>query len=194
LAKASQALDPLLKQIGQTTNPFELQALAEVLGALAAKLSEAQASQALDPLLKQISHTTDYAALARALQALAPKLSGPPQAAQASKAASASLAWAADDKEALEWAQTLVTLSHQAADGNGMLVAAIAYPAAAGSATEVRSRQSAWDIPMLRHRSREQTPSFLAGADIPQCSSPPGLSAAAAVRPKMSLVNQPARL
>ena len=90
----------MLKQIGQTTYPVALLALAQALQALAAKLSEAQA-------------------------------------AQASKAAAASLAWAADDEEAAEWARALVTLSRPAANRDGMLVNAIAYPAAAGSATEV---------------------------------------------------------
>ena len=56
---------------------------------------------------------------------------------QASKVAASSLAWAANDDEAAEWARALVALSHRAADRDGMLVAAIAYPAAAGSATEV---------------------------------------------------------
>ena len=77
-AQASQALDPLLKQIGQTTDPFALRALAQALQALAGKLSEAQAGQALDPLLKQIGQTNNpdaLQALAQALQALAVKLS-----------------------------------------------------------------------------------------------------------------------
>ena len=46
---------------------YELRALAEVLQALAGKLSEAQAAQALDPVLKQMGQTTDP----DALQALA---------------------------------------------------------------------------------------------------------------------------
>jgi hypothetical protein len=49
LLQASQALDPVLKQIGQTTDPFALQALAEALQALPAKLTEAQASQRSSP-------------------------------------------------------------------------------------------------------------------------------------------------
>ena len=68
----------MLKRIGQTTNPDALEALAQALQALPAKLSEAQASQALDPVLKQIGQTTDpdaLLALAQALQALAAKLS-----------------------------------------------------------------------------------------------------------------------
>ena len=56
---------------------------------------------------------------------------------QASKAAASSLAWAAEDDEAVEWAQALVALSHRAADQDGKLAAAIAYPTAAGPATEV---------------------------------------------------------
>ena len=55
----------MLKQIGQTTDPDALQALAQALQALPAKLTEAQASQALDPVLKQIGQTTDLDALRR---------------------------------------------------------------------------------------------------------------------------------
>ena len=56
---------------------------------------------------------------------------------QASKAATSSLAWAAKDDETVKWAQALVALSHRAADQDGKLAAAIAYPTAAGPATEV---------------------------------------------------------
>ncbi len=56
-AQADQALDPVLKQIGQTTEPFALLALAQALQALPVKLTEAQASKALDPVLKQIGQT-----------------------------------------------------------------------------------------------------------------------------------------
>jgi len=76
-ARASQALDFLLKQISETTDSDALRAHAEALPALAAKLSEAQASQALDFLLKQIGETTGQDALrayAEALRALAAKL------------------------------------------------------------------------------------------------------------------------
>ena len=77
-AQAGQALDPVLKQIGQTTDPGALRRWRRRLQALAAKLSEAQAGQALDQVLKQIGQTTDpdaLQALAQALQALAAKLS-----------------------------------------------------------------------------------------------------------------------
>ena len=47
-AQANQALEPVLKQIGQTTNPYAHWPLAQALKALAAKLTEAQASQALE--------------------------------------------------------------------------------------------------------------------------------------------------
>jgi len=142
----------VLKQIGQTTDRDAdmvqgtdrdtLGALAQAFQPMAAKLTEAQASQALDSVLKQIDETTDPLALwalAQALQALAAKLKEA-QAMQASNVAAASLAWAADDEEAAEWARalvTLVTLSRPAANRDGMLVTAIAYPTAAGSATEV---------------------------------------------------------
>ena len=57
-------------------------------------------------------------ALAEGLQTLAGKLSEV-QAVQASKAAASSLAWAAKDDEAVEWAQARVALSHRAADQDG---------------------------------------------------------------------------
>ena len=120
------------------TNPDALRALAEALQALPVKLTEPQASQALDPVLKQIGHTTNPDALrtlAQVLQALAPKLSKV-QAEQASEDAAASLAWAANDEEAAEWARALVTLAHPA-KRDGMVVNIIAYPASAGSATEI---------------------------------------------------------
>jgi hypothetical protein len=55
----------------------------------------------------------------------------------ASKAAVSSLGWAASEDEAAEWARVLVALPHPASDRDRMLVTAIAYPTAAGSATEV---------------------------------------------------------
>jgi hypothetical protein len=116
------------------------------LRALPAELTEAQASQALEPVLERIGQAPNYysfesqarelQAQAKVLQALAAKLTDA-QAAQASKAAAASLAWAADDEEATEWARALAALSRPAVNRDGMLVTAIAFPAAAGSATEV---------------------------------------------------------
>ena len=75
-------------------------------------------------------------ALAEALQALAPKLSEE-EVVRAASVASASLAWASRDDEAEEWARALVALAHPASDRERMLVAAIAYPTVAGSATEI---------------------------------------------------------
>jgi hypothetical protein len=144
-AQASQALDPVLKQIGLTTctltPPFTPlgSELAQALQALAAKLSEGQASQALDLVLKQIGQTTDPYALrwlAEALQALSAKLNEA-QVVQASNAAASSLGWAATNDEAAEWARALVALAHPAFNRDRMLAAAIAYPTAAGSSTEV---------------------------------------------------------
>jgi hypothetical protein len=57
--------------------------------------------------------------------------------AQASKVATSLLAWSANDAEAAEWARTLVALTRQALDQDATLVPTIAYPAAAGSATEI---------------------------------------------------------
>jgi len=53
-AQASQALDPVLRQIGKTDDYGALKALARALQALPIKLGEAQASQALVLVLKQI--------------------------------------------------------------------------------------------------------------------------------------------
>ena len=44
--QAQQAFAPVLQQIGKTTDPDALTALAQALQALAAKLAEAQAQQA----------------------------------------------------------------------------------------------------------------------------------------------------
>ena len=134
LLKAGQVRDLVLTQIGRTTDPEAFQTLARALEALP------QASQAIEPVLKQIGQTANpeaLRALAQALQALAEKLTEA-QAAQASEAAAASLAWAAHDVEAAQWARALVALSERAADRDRLLVTAIAYPtAAAGSATEI---------------------------------------------------------
>jgi hypothetical protein len=57
---------------------------------------------------------------------LAPKLTEA-QAVQASNAAGASLAWAANDDEAAEWARALVALAHPASKRDKMLVAGRRY-------------------------------------------------------------------
>jgi hypothetical protein len=79
-AQAAQALDQVLKQIGQTTDAGALQALAQAAAALAPKLTDAQAAQALDPVLRQIDQTTNpgaLPALAGAMEALPVKLTTP---------------------------------------------------------------------------------------------------------------------
>jgi hypothetical protein len=137
--QAQLAINPLLTQIGQTTDPSALQALSQALQSLTATLSEVGAREAFDSVLKQISQTADPAALralARALQALSAKLTYA-QALQASEVASSSLAWAAYDEEAAEWARALVAVSLQLPDRLQMLATAIAFPPAAGLATEV---------------------------------------------------------
>src|SRR4029077_15829947 len=107
---------------------------------LLARLTDAQVGQAIEPLLKQIGQAANPEALrtlAQALQALAGKMTEA-QAAQASEAAAASLAWAAADGESAEWARALVALAHpHPSNRDRMLGVAIAYPTAAGSATEV---------------------------------------------------------
>jgi TIR domain len=130
-AQASHALDPVLKQIGQTTDPLALLPLAR---------QALPASQAVDVVLKQIGQTTSSYVLARladALQALAAKLTEA-QASQAASAAASSLGWAASDDEAAAWAKALVALTRSAANRDRMLVDAIAYPSsAAAAATDV---------------------------------------------------------
>jgi hypothetical protein len=77
-AEVETLLEPLLKQIGQKTDPHALRELAQALEALGPKLTEAQASQALDPVLRRIGQETDpnaFLARAEALEALAPRLS-----------------------------------------------------------------------------------------------------------------------
>lgn len=109
------------------------------LGGLAARLTPAQASKVHDAVLKQLGQETDsstLAALAHALQVLAPKLTEA-EVMQTSKDAAASLAWAAQDNEAAEWARALAAMPIATADRDRTLASAIAYPAAAGSATEV---------------------------------------------------------
>jgi ABC-type transporter Mla subunit MlaD len=138
-SQPNEVLESLLKQIGQTTDPEAFPLLVQTFRALPAKLTDAQMGQVIEPVLKQIGQTTNpkaLQALAQVLEALAERLTDA-QAMQASKAAAASLAWAANDQEATEWARALVMLSRPAANRDGMLVNAIAYPAAAGSATEV---------------------------------------------------------
>jgi hypothetical protein len=143
-AQAQQALITLLQQIGKTTNSDALVALADAFQELAAKLTEAQAQQALAPLLQQIAKTTDpYAlqALAAVLEAMAAKLTEV-QAQHAFTVAMSSLAWAATEDEAVNWARAVVALLPSAADqadqgGTRKLLSAIVYPSAAGPATEV---------------------------------------------------------
>jgi hypothetical protein len=146
-AQTGQALDPLLKQMSQTTHSFVLKLLAQALKALAANLTEAQASLAVDPVLKQIGQTTDPCALwalAGALQALPGKLTEA-QARQFSMAAAASLAWAAEDEEAVDSARALVTLSGSMANRVELLAKSIVYPTAADRRPKSCSTGSAWE-------------------------------------------------
>ena len=138
-AQANEALDPMLRKINQMENPDALHELAEALEVLPAKLTEAQASNALDPVLRQIGQTTDsfeLLSLAQALEALTTKLTGA-KAHEASSVVASSLAWAAGNDEAAGWARALVALLPSATDRDEILATAIAYPAAAGPATEV---------------------------------------------------------
>jgi hypothetical protein len=140
-AQADQALVPLLMQFGVAADADALTALAQALAALAPKLTNPQADQALDPILQSIAGAIDsdtLQALAQALAALAPKLDAT-KAQEVSDRAGASLAWAASDDEAADWARALVALLDRADDPQRTqkLVAPVAYPAAAGTATDV---------------------------------------------------------
>ena len=132
-AQAQEALAPLLQQIGKTTNPDALRELVQALQAVAAKLTEAQTQQVLAPLLQQIVKTIDPDTLraAEALQAMAGKLTEA-QTQQALAVAMSSLAWAANEDEAVDWARAVVALLSSAADhadqgGTRKLVSAIVY-------------------------------------------------------------------
>jgi len=150
-AQAAQALDPVLKRIGQTTDPDALQALAQAIQTLAAKLTEAQARQAIDLVLKQIGQPTDLEAfkmLAKAIQALPVKLTD--AQGEVADLAKAPLAWAASPEVAADWARALVALRDRVDDPETtrILLALVAYPAAAGAATDVlldaiRARETA---------------------------------------------------
>jgi hypothetical protein len=128
-----------LGQIGLTTDPNTLRALAQALHALPAKLSEAQAQRALDAVLRGIGQTTypdERSTLAQALLALAAKLSVG-QVQQALPVATSSLAYAPWDGEPANWAQALVALSSRLADQDATNELVAAIPRAYGPAREV---------------------------------------------------------
>ena len=72
--QATQALDPILKQIGQTNNPFAVRTFARAIRSLAPRLTDAQAAQVLEPILKQIGQTTNADVLLALVQALPERL------------------------------------------------------------------------------------------------------------------------
>jgi hypothetical protein len=111
---------------------------------VAPKLTEAQGQQALAPFLEQIGKTTNpdaLEALAKGLQLVAPKLTEA-QAQQPLTVAMSSLAWAATEGEAVDWARAVIALLSSATDHADQgetrsLISAILYPTAAGPATEI---------------------------------------------------------
>ncbi|MER8777026.1 TIR domain-containing protein [Mesorhizobium sp. M0977] len=139
--QAQRILHPILQQLVTTFDHEALQALAQALRALIPKLTDSQAQEVFDQFQLRVVRTIDsnvLSALAEVLEALTPKLTDS-QAQQASRTASSSLAWASSKDEAVEWARSLVVLSlllHEQSNTE-QLVAAIAYPTAAGPATEV---------------------------------------------------------
>src|SRR4029077_21043205 len=73
-AQVGQAIEPLLKQIGQAANPEALRTLAQALQALAGKMTEAQAAQASEAAAASLAWAAadgESAEWARALVALA---------------------------------------------------------------------------------------------------------------------------
>jgi hypothetical protein len=137
-SQAGTALFRVLDEMSQTNYRWEL---AELIPTLAAKLTDAQARQALDQILTMMGGIDfGYARkeLAQTFHVVAPKLA-PEQARMASDRAKTALAWAESEEEATEWARALVALLDRAGDleKTQKLVAAVAYPAAAGSATDV---------------------------------------------------------
>jgi uncharacterized ParB-like nuclease family protein len=75
--QAQQALDVILETMKGTTNPVALLGVAQVVQALAGKLTDVQAQQALDVILETMKGTTNPDALqglAQAIQALPGKL------------------------------------------------------------------------------------------------------------------------
>jgi polyhydroxyalkanoate synthesis regulator phasin len=140
LRSLTQTPDPQALHYDETTEISPaLRRLAQALQAVAGKLTKAQANKAVTPLLRKVSETTNsnqLSVLAEALQALAGNLTEA-QARQSSGVALSSLAWARSDKEAAEWSRSLVILSNSASDRDRTLAAAIAYPAAGGSATDI---------------------------------------------------------
>jgi hypothetical protein len=138
--QTQQVFNPILQQVVKTFDAEALRAVAQALKALVPKLTDSQAQQALAPILKKVADTINSNALgslAEMVLALTPKLTDS-QALQASRLASSSLAWAASENEAREWARSLVALSQRPGgqETTEKLVAAIAYPSAAGPATE----------------------------------------------------------
>ena len=138
--QVEQVFNLILQQVVKTFDFEALRAAAEALQVLVLKSTDSQAQRAFDPVLQKVANTVDsnaLGALAKVVQALAPKLTDS-QVLQASRLASSSLAWAASENEAGEWARLLAVLSYRlrSQETSEGLVAAIAYPASAGPATE----------------------------------------------------------
>jgi hypothetical protein len=141
---ARQALDIALDMVARETEPNILARLAEAIHDLPTQLTEEQAQQGLDPIVNLIGQTTKPDALrslARALQVLATKATKltDTQVRRTWPIAKSWLAWAGTEIDAAGWAWTLVALLDHVSEpvGTGELVTAIAYPSAAGPATEV---------------------------------------------------------
>ncbi|TAX01971.1 toll/interleukin-1 receptor domain-containing protein (plasmid) [Rhizobium leguminosarum] len=135
-AQAQRVIGPILSRFGEFDQGLVGPAPAEALRAILPKLSKTQARQTLEPILRQIALREDYAsAQAPLLERLASRLTDV-ESHRAMAMAIQSLAWASSDTDADSWARAITALSKQADQGK-VLVLALAYPATAGSATQV---------------------------------------------------------
>jgi hypothetical protein len=109
---------------------------------VAPTLTKEAAQLAAKTLSEEIGPTNDprpLQAFGEAFEALAPKLPAD-RAIDASKIANTSLAWASTPNEAKSWASALVALWRQTSASDAMYAEAVAYPTAAGLATDVLVR------------------------------------------------------
>jgi hypothetical protein len=185
LTASAESLDSVLRQIGQESSPYKLQTLVQTLSRLSSSLTEEQVENAWEPVSEQIRVTSDpfaLRALSQAVSTLAPRLSEN-QSQRALDIAKRSLAWAASADDAAGWARALVALSSRIPDQTRrtlLVVAALAYPAAAGSATEIlldAIRTQNRDAPR-KEAGTESTLKWLATkypwlVDPPFCPDPP---------------------
>ena len=172
----------VLKRINSAAFPSDLLALTKAVHASSVRLSEPQADQALKAIFDQLELMTNPLAprpeLALALKSIATKLPAA-QAEKALVAAASSLGWSATAEEATLWAAALAALTHSTSFSGNILATVIAYPTAAGEATEIlldAIRAGRPDVP-AKDRGTESALEFLVKAHPqvlhPVCPPPP---------------------